>query len=504
MNYYDIREAKLKIAEELKNRGWEIFNLKEDESDPMTDYYSPANWGGIAIKNGFVLVVDIPHYAIKNGVIETKNGVINYIANPKRYKWHIERDGKIIDKGINIAKFVNVPYAYIERKEVEFTEKDIKIINDFKKLVLRWEKIINDPKEENDTNKQLKQNINNSIKENNKIHTHDNKETKKEDIKVEVNFNTDKNGIELKFTDKPSEEIRESLKLNGFRWSRFNKVWYTKDTEEARNYLKEVGFLKSEEKRNPIKVENQNFKEIEYPKIQIEDIESYTIDKQLSKRENENGFFRSKERDYEQELQDYLTSCNKEILEVLKNTDNQKIIYNAKKYLQSYKKKYYELYLKMLTHKANNPSWVVTGRGNLNVNRYNKQCARYDNMLKEHSILTEEFNDRIDKIKNQIYKNKKIKEENQINNVNENELKEFDKRFKKVKIKINLSNVNNVFDNGDREITANQYENYFIFKNWACWRIYNKNGNQIGQVKTKQTLKDAKKLLYYIINSKAA
>lgn len=483
MNYYDIREAKLKIAEELKNRGWEIFNLKEDESDPMTDYYSPANWGGIAIKNGFVLVIDVPHYAIKNGVIETKNGIINYMANPKRYKWHIEKDSKIIDKGTNIAKFENVPYAYIERKEKEFTNQDIKIINDFKKLVLRWEKVVNDP-----------------IEKENKIHTQDNKEIKKENIKVEVNFNTDKNGIELKFTDKPSEEVRENLKLNGFRWSRFNKVWYAKDTEESRDYLKKVGFLKSEEKRNPIKVENQNFKEIEYPKIQIEDIESYTIDKQLSKRENENGFFRSKERDYEQELQDYLTSCNKEILEVLKNTDNQKIIYNAKKYLQSYKKKYYELYLKMLTHKANNPSWIVTGRGGLNTRRYNKQCDRYDNMLQEYSRLTSQFDNRIDKIKNEIYKIKKLKEENQINNINEQDIP----KFKKVKIKIKLSNTSNIFDNGSYEVTANQYNDYFIFKNWGCWRIYNKNGTEIGQVKTNQTLKDAKKLLCYILQSKVA
>lgn len=42
--------------------------------------------------------------------------------------------------------------------------------------------------------------------------------------------NVEKNGIELKFPEKPSEEVRELLKSNGFRWSRYNQVWYTKHT----------------------------------------------------------------------------------------------------------------------------------------------------------------------------------------------------------------------------------------------------------------------------------
>ena len=45
---------------------------------------------------------------------------------------------------------------------------------------------------------------------------------------VTVSRNEAKNGIEIKFPDKPSDEIRSILKSNGFRWSRRQKIWYTR------------------------------------------------------------------------------------------------------------------------------------------------------------------------------------------------------------------------------------------------------------------------------------
>lgn len=41
-----------------------------------------------------------------------------------------------------------------------------------------------------------------------------------------VTYNPDKDGIEVKFPSKPSTEILDLLKSNGFRWGKFNKVWY--------------------------------------------------------------------------------------------------------------------------------------------------------------------------------------------------------------------------------------------------------------------------------------
>lgn len=61
-NYYNFRDAKVLIAAELSKRGWEIFGFKPDESDSMTDYWSPADWDGIATKNGYVAVFDCSEY----------------------------------------------------------------------------------------------------------------------------------------------------------------------------------------------------------------------------------------------------------------------------------------------------------------------------------------------------------------------------------------------------------------------------------------------------------
>lgn len=55
-----------------------------------------------------------------------------------------------------------------------------------------------------------------------------------EDVKVELN--EDKNGVEIYFSNKPSEEVRNNLKSHGFRWSKYNKCWYAKQSENALNF----------------------------------------------------------------------------------------------------------------------------------------------------------------------------------------------------------------------------------------------------------------------------
>jgi len=59
-NYYDYREVKVMIAHKLMNiDGWKVYGYKPDESDGMTDYWSPANWDGVAEKNGYILCVNV-------------------------------------------------------------------------------------------------------------------------------------------------------------------------------------------------------------------------------------------------------------------------------------------------------------------------------------------------------------------------------------------------------------------------------------------------------------
>lgn len=59
----------------------------------------------------------------------------------------------------------------------------------------------------------------------------------------EITYNPEKEGIEIKFPEKPSAEILQILKDYGFRWGKFNKVWYIRanripgESEEKNIYV---------------------------------------------------------------------------------------------------------------------------------------------------------------------------------------------------------------------------------------------------------------------------
>lgn len=43
----------------MSMEGWKVYRYHADESDSMTDYYSPAYWDGVAEKNGYILCVNV-------------------------------------------------------------------------------------------------------------------------------------------------------------------------------------------------------------------------------------------------------------------------------------------------------------------------------------------------------------------------------------------------------------------------------------------------------------
>lgn len=49
---------------------------------------------------------------------------------------------------------------------------------------------------------------------------------------INVNINDEKNGIEIRFDEKPSKKTLDLLKQHGFRWSQKQHIWYAKQTEE--------------------------------------------------------------------------------------------------------------------------------------------------------------------------------------------------------------------------------------------------------------------------------
>lgn len=326
-------------------------------------------------------------------------------------------------------------------------------------------------------------------------------------INVTVTFNQEKNGIELHFTDKPSKEIREQIKANGFRWSKYQKIWFAKDTEPRRKFLKSIGFSNSDNNNESITSEvEKNIQDIEYPKIDINDIENYTVSKELSKRENNNSMFRRNDTDHTKELQKILKSANNDVVGLVNMEGCTPYIeYKAKTILQSFKKKYSELYIKILNHRANNPSWAVTGRSGLNIRRYNKKQEQLTNMYQKSSELIDNFNYRIEQFENQI----KNKQEQELKAGLEKNLSSIEQipEFKRTKIKINgdatakdIFNIDNASYIAD--VTAHQLEGYSIIKNWGCFRVYNSEGKEIYSTKTTENLEVAKKYVLYLLQQK--
>ena len=56
----------------------------------------------------------------------------------------------------------------------------------------------------------------------------------------EVRENKEKNGVEILFDQKPSDQILIKLKANGWRWFRFNRVWYNRLTPENLEFAKSL------------------------------------------------------------------------------------------------------------------------------------------------------------------------------------------------------------------------------------------------------------------------
>lgn len=124
-NYYEYEDVKIAMYHALqKKEGWKLYGYKADESDLMTDYYSPAHWGGIGVKNGYILCVNV--YGEEKERTTGAETIPAHQANPSRCNWHIEKDGVIIEKGSGLLKFSKLENYFIYpqcKKELEKIEK---------------------------------------------------------------------------------------------------------------------------------------------------------------------------------------------------------------------------------------------------------------------------------------------------------------------------------------------------------------------------------------------
>ena len=296
-------------------------------------------------------------------------------------------------------------------------------------------------------------------------------------------LNNEKNGVEIYFDGKPSEEIRNVLKSNGFRWANINKCWYAKQSETTLALAEQLA-------GNNLQVETSK-EAVSYPEVNINDIETYIISEQLQKAEHDSSWvFRKGERDHNKELQSLFTSYNNKVNEILEKMENEYYIYKIKTALQSFKKKYHEAYTKYLSHKANNPSWAVTGRGGMNINKYNKSMDRQTSLMLVLAEMPKELDELIMsyKLKERKDKQNMIKEaakNTEINITFKTETKEF--RYMRM----------------DEKKRVYVYNEYWICKLWGCFRIFKGNGeNEIYSMKTTEKLDDAKKYVTMLVNEK--
>lgn len=298
-----------------------------------------------------------------------------------------------------------------------------------------------------------------------------------EQVTVTYTLNEEKNGVEIRFSSKPSEEIREQMKAAGFRWSRYSKCWYAKQSDSTISLAKELS-------SNDLKSQENAF---EYPEIDIDDIETYVIDQKIQDREHDaHCIFRTTKRDHTKEIQHLFNSWNDEVKKLIKTTDNQSVIYHLKKDLQRFKKRYYDLYVKYLTLRGNNPSWAITGRSGRNMSRYNKLMDRENAVMLQLAEIPKEFKRKLSDAKDRIRHTEKEKIKKQVSKIdNVIEFKAEDKEFN--------------FMNHREKKRAYVYGEWFICKTWGALRIFFKD-REVHTMLTTETLNDAKKYATYLIS----
>jgi Large polyvalent protein associated domain 29 len=377
-------------------------------------------------------------------------------------------------------------------------------------------------------------------------------------LQVSYKINDEKNGIELYFSDKPSEAIREQLKQMGFRWLPIRSIWYAKKTDERLQFAlsllsdsynselteeqqKTLEKRLRQDKVKPLRLfkngsgfvlleclntdlsnpqpfyflirpngeemgkgydsdilngysmiynfqhnSDQEKEPESYPYIDIDDIETYVIDEKIQEAEYAASWiFRTQKRDHTKKIQDFFMQYNSKVKELLGQTDNERIKYYLKKSLQSFKKRYFDNYVKILRHRSENPSWAITGRGNLNKRKYDKALSRYDKLIQESIELTKQIDVAINRAKNEIQKEKEQRIKEAVKNVN-NDLT-FTVMTKEIEY-MGYKERKRVYVYGD----------YWTARLWGCYRIF-KSNREIHEMKSTDKLEDAKQYIAYLV-----
>lgn len=220
----------------------------------------------------------------------------------------------------------------------------------------------------------------------------------------------------------------------------------------------------------------------------LTDITQYKIPEDIVRRENEQSMFRKGYLDHNEELQKSLKAYKDKVEDLLNTSNydniNNKLIASFDKFCRDYT----EAMTKYLRHKADNPSWAVTGRSGRNARRDAKMNDRQTNLLLNMNAIVDYMNKAIDKARSQIkVANKKDEAEEVANFISSNILPKF--ATKDIKV-------------GNSIKRAPTLNGYAVLKDWGSYSVYAPSGKEIKSFDTRATQKDAKEWLFWYLNKK--
>jgi hypothetical protein len=193
MHWTERGRAVARIGAELRKRGFIVHGYTEDQSDPMTDYYAPASWKGVATHPDHpdvVVCVDVSDYLVRDK--SNQHNWPTFHATPHGKTWHVERDGQIVKTGVGLQRCAR--WGEEGRVAVE-------------RLVDKIEAV---------------------VAGDNPGHTQ--VAASGEGYTIEY----DRDWTWVRFASKPSEAVREALREQlGARWGRRRRAWYIKEHVEV-------------------------------------------------------------------------------------------------------------------------------------------------------------------------------------------------------------------------------------------------------------------------------
>lgn len=194
------------INEELAKRAWEQHHL-------ISDYKKNQ-----ATKDWEQTVTEATEIIMKNELM-TNEEKANAIERYKKKTAELINKRNLNDAN-HVAWFVSGPANYNTRKHEKWLNREDTLMNEYN-YIFNVENYIKKPK------------IRNEIKQ-------DIKQKEYEYNGITIIHNTELNRLQLIFEGKPSDEIREILKRNGFKWSPKNTAWQRQLTQNALYSLERI------------------------------------------------------------------------------------------------------------------------------------------------------------------------------------------------------------------------------------------------------------------------